>query len=906
MPRSARFFPGRAGNLGSTGKKGRFEGFDLMRRVGRTIWTERALLALVLASLAGTLDLVIAVHRSTLTHRQPVVAHPEVSASTELPPKPVPELVKAPSVAPTVVQTPPVSRTPEPPPKPPEDPTKLAVDKLAAATAQEVMAAREADRRAESLEEARLNAIAQSERWRRRETLVKQQIASLTEQTRKIDEQIDLLAADRDVLARERDALKAAVARAQQGKGSYAVLPYKGPNGSWRRPIVLDCSDGTVTLRPKGPTFSMLDLSAMIHVRSSPVVIAIARELLRVQASESPDGAPVVPYFVFLVRPDGIRPYYEIRARLESLGIAFGYELIPQDLKVDVPDFDNLATWDGTIPLEESLTSAPGPGTGQGGTTESNASSGDGLSWPSAAKGSGGAAGNPSAGGLGPAESGPGGAGGTTSGGPGSAGNLAVGGPGGAGGTTGGRTGSENLAGGGSGGAENPAGSGSGAHGSGSDSGSVDEFVWPARPPAQGSGEHGKSAVAGTGPGSDGLAQAPGTGSFAGGLPGASRSGGGAGSGSTGSGSGRGRQNSAASLGGSDAFGFGSGPADAPGLPSSAPAGHLLPGGEGIVSPSPWREKVAEGRMRGQPLAPSGSGRSGSNAFGSGAASGAGPGSGEGPAGASASEAGRAGQPGSLLPDLEPAGDRTNVASNGGAGSLFGENFPSQGSGGSTPSSTRGNARTPQRTPSSSIGGTASGGQDAQGGSSNAASGGLAGDSLGASIPGGGSGSFSSTGLASSDHASELSWPSGATSGSPGSAGSGTGSTSAGSLSASGGSPSMFSPSSSTSGLVFDADASPATTKAKERVAAPRFKSRIPDGPSKTIEVPFEIVVVCGPDGLVIHPGGYQVSSHALGNGKKEGIVVRELLAVANQRAAADPTIRPQPRVKFLIETGGT
>ena len=116
----------------------------------------------------------------------------------------------------------------------------------------------------------------------------------------------------------------------------------------------------------------------------------------------------------------------------------------------------------------------------------------------------------------------------------------------------------------------------------------------------------------------------------------------------------------------------------------------------------------------------------------------------------------------------------------------------------------------------------------------------------------------------------------------------------------------MFSPSSSTSGLVFDADASPATTKAKERVAAPRFKSRIPDGPSKTIEVPFEIVVVCGPDGLVIHPGGYQVSSHALGNGKKEGIVVRELLAVANQRAAADPTIRPQPRVKFLIETGGT
>ena len=172
----------------------------------------------------------------------------------------------------------------------------------------------------------------------------------------------------------------------QQGKGSYAVLPYKGPNGSWRRPIVLECSNGTVTLRPKGPTFSMLDLSGMINPQSSPVIIAMARELLRVQISESPDGSPVVPYFVFLIRPDGIRPYYEIRARLEPLGIAFGYELIDQDLKVDVPDFDNLATWDGTIPLEEPLMPAP---------AGRNDEAGDGLAWPSAGTGSKGPRGGP-------------------------------------------------------------------------------------------------------------------------------------------------------------------------------------------------------------------------------------------------------------------------------------------------------------------------------------------------------------------------------------------------------------------------------------------------------------------------------------------------------------------------------
>jgi hypothetical protein len=110
---------------------------------------------------------------------------------------------------------------------------------------------------------------------------------------------------------------------------------------------------------------------------------------------------------------------------------------------------------------------------------------------------------------------------------------------------------------------------------------------------------------------------------------------------------------------------------------------------------------------------------------------------------------------------------------------------------------------------------------------------------------------------------------------------------------------------SSASGLVFGSDAGSASGQGKNSPAAPRFKSRIPDGPSKTIEVPFEIVVVCGWDGLVIHPGGYRLTNQSLDGRKKDSIVVRELLAVARQRAAADPTIRPLPRVKFLVESGG-
>ena len=113
-------------------------------------------------------------------------------------------------------------------------------------------------------------------------------------------------------------------------------------------------------------------------------------------------------------------------------------------------------------------------------------------------------------------------------------------------------------------------------------------------------------------------------------------------------------------------------------------------------------------------------------------------------------------------------------------------------------------------------------------------------------------------------------------------------------------------PNTGASGLVFGADNSASSNQAKTANDGPTFKSRIPDGPTKKIDVPFEIVVVCGPDGAVIHPGGYQLTRKSLETGKKNSIMVRELLAVAQHRAESDPAIRPQPRVKFLVENGGS
>jgi hypothetical protein len=201
--------------------------------------------------------------------------------------------------------------------------------------------ARKADRKAEALEAARRVAEADAHRRRRREALVRAQIATLEDRATTTD--ADELALERDVLARERDASKAALEKARAKGGGYAVLPHKGPNGTWQRPVVIECRAGVAILQPRGTTFTMLDMSPLLGARSSPMVAAVARELMRVEDLSAPDGSPVTPYIYFIVRPDGVRPFYEARGRLEPLGIAFGYELVDQDWEIEFPD---LNTWE--------------------------------------------------------------------------------------------------------------------------------------------------------------------------------------------------------------------------------------------------------------------------------------------------------------------------------------------------------------------------------------------------------------------------------------------------------------------------------------------------------------------------------------------------------------------------------
>lgn len=301
---------------------------------------------LVLGCLGGALALVVEAHRRQAVsdrHREEAARYAAEAAPVAPAPRPVPR------PAPPPIE-------PEPEPEPPEDPTPRLVAAYAARAAEQRLEAERADARAAALEAARRRAEAEATRLRRREGLVRGRAARLDELAARLESEADALARSRDVLAQRRDREKAELVReAARARDAFAVLPYRGEHGTWRRPIPLECRDGTVSIRPRGPTFSLLELAAGgFGVRSSPLVGAVARELARARTDVAPDGGPVVPYVLFLIRPDGIRPYYEARGRLERLGLAFGYELVEPDVELDFPDLDDPAEWPGAPPRASS------------------------------------------------------------------------------------------------------------------------------------------------------------------------------------------------------------------------------------------------------------------------------------------------------------------------------------------------------------------------------------------------------------------------------------------------------------------------------------------------------------------------------------------------------------------------
>jgi len=104
--------------------------------------------------------------------------------------------------------------------------------------------------------------------------------------------------------------------------------------------------------------------------------------------------------------------------------------------------------------------------------------------------------------------------------------------------------------------------------------------------------------------------------------------------------------------------------------------------------------------------------------------------------------------------------------------------------------------------------------------------------------------------------------------------------------------------------LSFDQDSS-SKRDSSDEFSVPHIA--LPDKPTGSIDVAFEIVVVCREQDLLLHPGGYVVTAQRLREPRdnKESLLARELRAMVRKRAIVDPMIRPRPSIKFVVETNG-
>ena len=73
--------------------------------------------------------------------------------------------------------------------------------------------------------------------------------------------------------------------------------------------------------------------------------------------------------------------------------------------------------------------------------------------------------------------------------------------------------------------------------------------------------------------------------------------------------------------------------------------------------------------------------------------------------------------------------------------------------------------------------------------------------------------------------------------------------------------------------------------------------------PSSVVDRRFEVVLVCGPKGVIVQPGTYRVTTAALKD--RDGLLKKQIVALVKAKRSADPSTVYEPRVRFLVQPGG-
>lgn len=147
----------------------------------------------------------------------------------------------------------------------------------------------------------------------------------LAELTVKIEE-------EKQKLARKRNVEK-------NQKQTFAIIPHTtGGNGTFRRPIFVECDGDGVTLQPYGITLRANDFpNPMAAGNPLDAALVMIRDYWNQIDPNHKEGQP---YPLFVVRPSGSKSFAAGRKAMKSWVDEFGYELVTAEVEIAYPKTD--------------------------------------------------------------------------------------------------------------------------------------------------------------------------------------------------------------------------------------------------------------------------------------------------------------------------------------------------------------------------------------------------------------------------------------------------------------------------------------------------------------------------------------------------------------------------------------
>lgn len=122
-------------------------------------------------------------------------------------------------------------------------------------------------------------------------------------------------------------------------KPTYAILPYRGKSGTFRRPIYVECDGKGIRLMPENVPFLPEDF-LVARYPGNPFDAGL-RAARQYYVEKGEGDAQNEPYPLLILRPEAAQQYYVAKAALASWGGEFGYEFVESDSQIEYPNPDS-------------------------------------------------------------------------------------------------------------------------------------------------------------------------------------------------------------------------------------------------------------------------------------------------------------------------------------------------------------------------------------------------------------------------------------------------------------------------------------------------------------------------------------------------------------------------------------